>query len=175
MPSPHPQQAPPPPHSPTHKYCLKQMDLTNYIQQVSVFKAPMFVLHHTGVVPPIRGNHWLHYQSPHVVSDLKDWGQINQNLTSHFEIISSCPFAMKPTPWSLLFVGLSWTLSHSCTSADWEQGFQLLHSETWPSCWQERHGAASPSSPASPTAAPTLTRRHRHVNIIITITGVCTN
>lgn len=49
--------------------------LTNYIQQVGVFETPVFILHHTGVVPFIRWNHWLHYESPHVVSDLKDWGQ----------------------------------------------------------------------------------------------------
>ena len=46
--------------------------LTYDVQQVGVFQAPVFVLHHTGVVSFIRRNHRLHDESPHVVSDLKD-------------------------------------------------------------------------------------------------------
>lgn len=59
----------------------------------------------------------------------------------------------KIAPWNLQFSGPSWTLFHSCTSAERGRGFR------WPgililrSYRQERRGVAFPSFPASPTAA----------------------
>lgn len=45
--------------------------LTDNIEQVGVSEAAVFVLHHAGVVPSVRGNHRLHDQGPHVLSDLR--------------------------------------------------------------------------------------------------------
>lgn len=86
---------------------------------------------------------------------------------------TSCPFLFtrkaKNSLWTLRFFGPSWKLSRSCTSAGRERGFQLLGSETLQSYWLEQRAAASPSSLASPTAAPALTRSHNEVNTMITI------
>lgn len=45
--------------------------LTDDVQHVGVLESPVLVLHHAGVVPFIRRNHRLHYQSPSLTSDLK--------------------------------------------------------------------------------------------------------
>lgn len=45
--------------------------LTDYIQLVGVVDAAVLVLHHAGVVAFVRGDHGLHDDGPHVVTDLK--------------------------------------------------------------------------------------------------------
>lgn len=45
--------------------------LTDNIQLVGVVDAAVLVLHHTGVVAFVRGDHRLHDDGPHVVTDLK--------------------------------------------------------------------------------------------------------
>lgn len=45
----------------SHLFCASCSFLTNYIQHIGMLKTPVFILHHAGVVPFIRRNHWLHY------------------------------------------------------------------------------------------------------------------